>query len=210
MGALLHARTALAECLRSVRTDEGPFYPTTPIPELQDLTGRDDGRAKGRILYVMGRVTDSRCAPLAGVRVEVWQCDGNGLYWHPRAAAQDELDPHFAYFAHAVTKGDGRYGFRTIVPSRYTFMGLERAPHIHFKVKHPDYRELVTEMYFAGEADDAIRVGDRVWLSRPAETRHRLIIAPVEPERFEEQQGLRIEEGSLGCTFDLQLDAREA
>src|SRR5690606_1940970 len=65
----------------------GPFYPVTPpLHKDNDLTqveGRS-ARAAGQIADLSGRVLDINGRPLAGLRVEIWQCDANGRYRHPR------------------------------------------------------------------------------------------------------------------------------
>lgn len=203
---LLGAGDALARCLKGVRTDEGPFYPPGSIPALNDLTTRTGrGRAKGRTLYLFGQVVGGDCLPVRDARIEIWQADDRGNYWHPQAAAQDELDPEFAYFAHALTGADGFYWFKTIVPSKYRFMSLERAPHVHFKVRREGFAELVTEMYFAGETDERLRAGDQVWKSRPEKTRAQLITPRESPARYA-SLGLEFETGAECCRFDLQLE----
>ena len=72
----------------------GPFYPSDlPLDTDADLV-RVRGRAasaEGQILHVFGRLLDRAGRPLAGARVEIWQCDAYGVYHHPgdRRAAPD-------------------------------------------------------------------------------------------------------------------------
>src|SRR5688500_10829248 len=64
---------------------EGPFYPTRiPADADADLTrvAGNAGRAQGTPLQVSGRVRDTNGSPLAGTKVELWQCDSRGLYHH--------------------------------------------------------------------------------------------------------------------------------
>ncbi|MFO8152564.1 intradiol ring-cleavage dioxygenase [Thioalkalivibrio sp.] len=128
----------------------GPFYPVTPpLHKDNDLTrveGRS-GRAAGQISDLSGRVTEVDGRPLAGVRVEIWQCDANGRYRHPRDRQGAAEDPNFQGFGHTVTDDAGRYRFRTIRPVPYP----GRTPHIHASVFPGDDVPFVTQIYVAGE-----------------------------------------------------------
>src|SRR4029077_3646648 len=65
----------------------GPFYPLALPPDsdndLIHIAGRD-GPARGTVTYVSGRVLDADERPVAGARVEIWQCDANGRYHYVR------------------------------------------------------------------------------------------------------------------------------
>ena len=128
----------------------GPFYPVTPpLHKDNDLTqveGRS-ARAAGQIADLSGRVLDIDGRPLAGLRVEIWQCDANGRYRHPRDRGGLEEDPNFQGFGHTVTDAEGRYRFRTIRPVPYP----GRTPHIHAAVFQEADRPFVTQIYVAGE-----------------------------------------------------------
>src|SRR5688572_18765026 len=67
------------------RDAEGPFYPTRiPSEADADLT-RVAGRAaaaKGTPLELSGRVVGADGTPIAGAKVELWQCDALGRYHH--------------------------------------------------------------------------------------------------------------------------------
>jgi protocatechuate 3,4-dioxygenase beta subunit len=142
--ALLRAST-----MPTPRATEGPFYPTTlPLDSDNDLvsvTGQQ-AKARGTIAHVAGRVLDGAGAPVANARVEIWQCDWQGIYLHPRDGGQNRRDTGFQGFGATTTQSDGSYRFRTIKPVPYA----GRTPHIHFKVKTPN-RELTTQMYLAGD-----------------------------------------------------------
>jgi protocatechuate 3,4-dioxygenase beta subunit len=55
-------------------------------------------------------------------------------------------DANFQGYGRFETTPDGRYGFRTIKPVPYP----GRAPHIHFAVRVPGSRPLITQMYVKG------------------------------------------------------------
>jgi protocatechuate 3,4-dioxygenase beta subunit len=131
---------------------EGPFYPRRRPPEADtDLTrvaGRG-GRAQGTPLFIAGRVVDTAGRPLAGAKVELWQCDARGLYHHVGGDAAAE-DPHFQGYGATVTDADGRYAFTTIRPVPYG----GRPPHLHFKLAHAGARPLTTQLYPRGESSE--------------------------------------------------------
>ncbi len=126
----------------------GPFYPPEPpLDHDNDLTrvaGRD-GTARGIVSDVVGAVLDANGRPVPGARVEIWQCDANGRYRHPRERGSAPIDANFQGFGATATDAQGRYRFRTIKPVPYP----GRAPHIHFAVFPPGTPVLITQMYVA-------------------------------------------------------------
>ncbi len=141
---------ALAATLTPPQT-AGPFYPDIALPDddadLTRVPGRE-GVARGEITDLVGRVLDPDGKPIAGARVEIWQCDANGRYRHSRERASRDVDPAFQGFGFNVTGEDGGYRFRTIKPVPYP----GRTPHIHFLVVIPGHGHLVTQLYIEGES----------------------------------------------------------
>ncbi len=147
---LLAPRLAWAAAPTPAQT-EGPFYPAElPSDEDSDLVKIEGAvrEAGGEILHLGGRAADPDGRPLAGLRIEIWQCDANGVYLDQRN--QGGRDAAFQGFGHAVTDAAGAFAFRTIVPVPYP----GRTPHIHVKVLR-DGRELrTTQLYRAGFAQN--------------------------------------------------------
>ncbi|WP_374443435.1 hypothetical protein [Stella sp.] len=183
----------VAATVATPRQTEGPFYPPT-LPadadfDLVQVTG-SAARALGQVTHVSGRVTTPDGRPVAGARVEIWQCDANGVYLHPRSERAGRRDPGFQGFGATVTAGDGGYRFRTIRPVPYP----GRTPHIHFAVLAPGRPRLVTQMYVAGEPGN-----DRDTILRalaPAE-RAAVVVALAPADA--------IEAGALAGRFDIVL-----
>ena len=142
------------------RQSRGPYYPVEyPFDQDNDLVhvqGRSSP-ARGEIVVVQGRVRDERGRPAADTRVEIWQCDANGRYHHPRDRRNVSLDENFQGWGRFVTPSNGRYFFRTIRPVPYP----GRAPHIHFAIAGPGFEPLVTQMYVDGAPEN-----ERDWLFR--------------------------------------------
>lgn len=119
------------------RVTEGPFYkPATP--ERQNLREPDTA---GIPLTLRGRVVSQDCRPLAGAVVDVWSCDGNGVY----------DNAGFRLRGHQFTDADGRFAFETVKPRDYRDFGIHRTPHIHVKVQGRETRLLTTQLFFPGE-----------------------------------------------------------
>lgn len=132
--------TALAQqCRVTPRDALGPFY-KSGAPATDELCASGSGGAEK--LVVTGRVTGlSSCAPLAGARVEIWQADARGDYTQV-GAAQD--DPRCLLRAGVIADAAGQYRYATILPGEYP----GRPRHIHYRVSHPGYTALVTQLYF--------------------------------------------------------------
>jgi protocatechuate 3,4-dioxygenase beta subunit len=198
---LAPARALARACRNAVLADEGPFYPVSPFPETSDLIG--DRRPPGQLLYLLGRVVDPECRPIAGAVVEIWQCDTGGQYDHPRAPKTKALEPGFRYFAKVRAATDGSFRFRTLRPASYEVSGLKRAPHIHVRVKAPG-KTLTTEIYFEGAEDAALRTTDRVFQGRGP--RKGELVVPVRPAtQFAARLATAPEPGALACEYDLTL-----
>ena len=135
------------------RQSRGPFYPAEyPLDQDNDLVhveGRSES-ARGEVVVVHGQVLDERGRPTAHSQVEIWQCDANGRYHHPRDRRNAPLDENFQGWGRFETASDARYWFRTIRPVPYP----GRAPHIHFVVSGPDFEPLVTQMYVDGAPEN--------------------------------------------------------
>ena len=76
----------------------GPFYPPElPLDDDNDLVhvAGQEQSARGRITDLSGRLLDRNGHMLRGVRIEIWQCDANGRYRHPRDPGRQPADPGF-------------------------------------------------------------------------------------------------------------------
>ena len=174
----------------------GPFYPLRlPLDSDADLVQVEGSSraAAGVVTHVFGRVLDQSGRPLAGARVEIWQCDAFGYYHHPYDRG-GRADANFQGYGRMVVGEDAAFRFRTIKPVPYP----GRAPHIHFAISGPGIERMTTQMYVAGEPANA-RDGilGRV---RDAAARARLIV-PLEPAP-------EVEPGALAGRFDIVLDER--
>ena len=190
---LMPLRHAWAAMLPTPAQTPGPFYPEQlPLDSDNDLV-RVEGQAAqalGAVTHIGGRVLDSNGRPISGARIEIWQCDANGRYHHPRDDNPAPLDMGFQGYGQTSSAADGGYRFRTIRPVPYP----GRTPHIHFAVIPPGAEPLVTQMYVAGEPGNAT---DFI-LNRIDPTARERVLVALSP-------AADIEAGALKGTFDIVL-----
>ncbi len=129
---------------------EGPFYPVVPIPVRSNLVRANDNLV-GQPIALTGRVLDRQGNPLTGAKIEIWQCDGRGVYQHPLQDGADKFDPNFDGFGAQLTNEQGYYQFTTLYPVPYT----GRPPHIHVKLWQNDQALLTTQLYLEGKTGNS-------------------------------------------------------
>ena len=133
----------------------GPFYPDViPADSDADLTriGNAQTVASGEIVEVSGRILSVKGHALPDAVVEIWQADANGRYLDGGDGGGGRgRDRRFQGYGMVKTRASGEYRFRTVRPAPYGTGAFRRTPHIHFRVLHGSYGELVTQMYFPGE-----------------------------------------------------------
>lgn len=112
------------------------FSITAPV--IADSSGEDklelwqEGDS-GEPLNLRGRVISPDGRPIEGALVQVRQADGDAQY--------------VAKYQGSLVSGErGSFTLQTVVPGQYT-----SAKHVHIRVTHPDYQELVTEILFKGD-----------------------------------------------------------
>ncbi|MEV6504999.1 intradiol ring-cleavage dioxygenase [Streptomyces sp. NPDC051642] len=136
----------------------GPFHMTeSPVRELGaniDLVGG------GEPCVVSGRIVSGDGTPLPGAVLDVWQADGNGFYDVQRPDLQPPGNGRGLFTADA----DGRFWFRTCVPSPYpiptdgpvgellkaTGRHPYRPAHIHFIASAEGHTPVTTHIFVAG------------------------------------------------------------
>jgi protocatechuate 3,4-dioxygenase, beta subunit len=128
---------------------EGPYYPTSWSGDVDnDLTLFNGKKYAGGIpMALSGRVRGDSGEVLQQARVEIWQIDDVGEYRHPAFGGEAPALRGFQGYGRVLTDAKGQYQFKTIKPIGYG----GRPPHVHFKVIAAGYRDLITEMYFAGD-----------------------------------------------------------
>jgi hydroxyquinol 1,2-dioxygenase len=136
----------------------GPFHMTeSPVRELGaniDLVGG------GEPCVVSGRIVSGDGTPLPGAFLDVWQADGNGFYDVQRPDVQPPGNGRGLF----TTDAEGRFWFRTCVPSPYpiptdgpvgellkaTGRHPYRPAHIHFIASADGHTPVTTHIFVAG------------------------------------------------------------
>jgi protocatechuate 3,4-dioxygenase beta subunit len=95
------------------------------------------------------------CTPLAGARVDLWQCDATGVYSGVRDPSFDTTGQQFLR-GYQLTDATGTAQFTTIYPGWYQ----GRTVHVHFKVRTDPSSELghefTSQLYFDDELSDRV------------------------------------------------------
>ena len=132
----------------------GPFHVSNaPALAVGGDMKKDFG---GPTLLVEGQVMDVDGNGIAGATIDLWQTAPNGLY-----SSQDPDQDIYSLHGLMSPGDDGKYGFTTIKPVEYTvptdgpvgeiLKAAGRHPwrpsHLHYIVKAPGYKTLVTEVF---------------------------------------------------------------
>ncbi|SLN35783.1 Hydroxyquinol 1,2-dioxygenase [Falsiruegeria litorea R37] len=186
----------------------GPFHVSgaPPLPVGGDMK-RHYG---GPVLLAEGVIRDTDGNPIAGAELDIWQTAPNGLY-----ASQDEEQDTYSFHGLMTADAEGRYAFTTVKPVEYTVpsdgpvgdilrvCGRHpwRPSHLHYIVKAPGYRSLVTEIF---PDDDPYLDKDTVF-----GVRDDLVMTYVERPASEFPGGMelsgKITEPFLHVNFDVTL-----
>src|SRR5712691_8048614 len=143
----------------TARTIEGPLY-IAGAPLSKGEARLDDGTDDGEILFMEGQVFDIAGDPIAGAIVDVWHANSFGFYsfFGPPQSS-------YNLRRRIETDRDGRYRFRSIMPSGYgcppgsntetllAKMGRhgQRPAPMHFFVTAPGQRQLTTQINIDGD-----------------------------------------------------------
>jgi protocatechuate 3,4-dioxygenase beta subunit len=174
---------------------EGPFYPAGFPADIDNDLVRVRGQAAqamGQVLHLQGRVIDLGGGARGGAMVEIWQCDAQGIYDHPRQSGLARRDAAFQGYGRVLVDAEGRYSFRTLKPVVYP----GRAPHIHLKVATGDGRALTSQFYVAGDPQNE-RDGIFRRATRTQGQRERVEM------KLEPASGL--EPGAMAATMDIVI-----
>lgn len=149
MASAVWTAAARAACDPTDADALGPYYqPETPFTAV--LAGPDE---PGDRLVVSGRVTGTPdCGPVADAVIEVWQANAEGQYYFQSPGGHGGDEQHLLR-GRVHTDENGNYRFETVVPAAYPLGGgYYRLPHIHYRVAHPDYLPLTTQLYLGDSA----------------------------------------------------------
>ena len=135
----------------------GPFH-VDDSPELPVGGNMAEGVA-GEPCYITGVVRNLKGEPIAGVELDMWQADEEGIY---EVQLSENAGPYLRGIYHSGA--DGRYAVKTIAPLGYaipmdgpvgelvhkTDISYFRPAHIHFILTAPGYQKIITHLFKRG------------------------------------------------------------
>jgi len=146
----------------------GPFY-NDDAPEVANGESIASP-GKGEVCLILATVKDTKGAPIEGIKVDVWETDGDGRYDN-QYAEQDRPDMR----GRLTSNENGEFYFKCVKPIAYSIpsdgpagkllrmlnRGNTRPAHIHFRFSDPKkkYNDLITMLYIRGdphELDDPV------------------------------------------------------
>ena len=124
----------------------------------------------GERVVIQGQVLDADRQPIPDGMVEIWQANSHGKYAHPDDTRALPLDDGFHGFGRVATDEQGHFRFTTIKPGRVPdAQGRLQSPHLIVNIfARGLLKQLVTRMYFPGDAHDADSVLQHVPAARRA------------------------------------------
>lgn len=159
------ASGAVPSCVVRPEQTEGPYFVDGRLDRSDIRSDPQTGAIKAgvplQLAIVVSRIGNGGgCTPVAGARVDLWQCDAEGVYSGVQDPSFDTTGQLFLR-GYQVTDATGTARFTTIYPGWYR----GRTVHTHFKVRTEPTaargHEFTSQLYF----DDALT--DRVHAREP-------------------------------------------
>jgi protocatechuate 3,4-dioxygenase beta subunit len=124
----------IPSCVVVPELTEGPYYVDENLERadirVDTATGKPIDGAALRLDWVVSQVDGAACNPIEGVIVDVWHCDGVGVYSDVNAQGSNTTGHDFLR-GYQKTDPAGKASFTTIYPGWYQ----GRAVHVHFKIR---------------------------------------------------------------------------
>lgn len=197
------SETAIGCVVRPALT-EGPLFVDEDLNRADirsdPATGQVSAGVPLELTFRVSQVDAAACTPLAGIQVDVWHCDANGIYSDTNQLGFQTVGQKFLR-GYQVTDERGVTQFTTIYPGWYA----GRAVHIHFKMRTGDGYEFTSQLFF----DDPFT--DAVYTSAPYNSRGERRLRNDDDGIFRQSNGqmmLTVNKVGAGyaATFDIALD----
>lgn len=176
----------------------GPFYRKDVPPTANDASIIKTMPSDGEVVWMHGKVTDAATGkPVAGAKIDVWQCSTNGLY-----EQQDSEQADFNLRGLMTTDENGYYSLYCLRPVPYPI------PHDGEFPLHYSLIILATDRMFPGPAGKILEALDRhSW--RPAHI-HLLIgtqsYAPLVTQIFDSKSKYLVDDSVFAVKDGLTVD----
>jgi protocatechuate 3,4-dioxygenase beta subunit len=146
-------------CIVRPEQTEGPYFVDERLRRSDIRADPTNGRSTPgtpfALTFQVSRLRAGECRPLPDAQVDIWHCDGRGMY-------SDVQDPGFSTVGqkflrgHQMTDTQGEARFMTIYPGWYPI----RTVHIHFKIRTTSMArrsfEFTSQVYFPDELTDRV------------------------------------------------------
>lgn len=151
-------------CVVRPALTEGPLFVEEDLNRsdirLDPTNGQVSEGVQLDLTFLITKLDNAACIPLAGVQVDVWHCDADGIYSDTNQLGFQTVGQKFLR-GYQVTDESGIVKFTTIYPGWYE----GRTVHIHFKMRTSDGYDFTSQLFF----DDAFT--DEVFADAPYNTR---------------------------------------
>jgi protocatechuate 3,4-dioxygenase beta subunit len=135
-------------CILTPEAAEGPFYFDPKLVRAAVA----EGKAGAPLALALDVVDAETCAALSKVRVDIWHCDGLGLYSGYARQETGSAEGETFLRGTQFTDDGGAVRFDTIYPGWYP----GRTPHIHFKVILDDKDLVAGQLYFPDAVSERV------------------------------------------------------
>jgi protocatechuate 3,4-dioxygenase beta subunit len=151
------------------------------------------------LTFRVTQVGKNACTPLSGVKIDVWHCDGAGIYSDTTQLGMHTVGQKFLR-GYQHTDANGIAKFTTIYPGWYE----GRTVHIHFKMRNEQGYEFTSQLFF----DDTLT--DEVFKADPYASKGERKLRNADDSIYQQSGGqmiLEVETVPTGyaATFDVGL-----
>jgi protocatechuate 3,4-dioxygenase beta subunit len=145
-------------CVVRPQLTEGPYFVDERLNRSDIRSDPSDGTIKPgtplQVSFNVSRFATNACTPLAGMIVDLWQCDHAGVYSDVRDRGFTTTGQKFLR-GYQTTDANGVATFTTIYPGWYR----GRAVHLHFKIRSTltgSGHEFTSQLFFDDSLTDAV------------------------------------------------------
>lgn len=141
-----------AACVVSPAETDGPFPIKTPSDWVREnIIGNKTGVPL--MINIMVQNTNSSCAPLEDVFVDIWQCDSRGNYSEYNGQQDGDFTSEHFLRGRQTTDTNGSATFISLYPGWYP----GRAPHLHLEIlSNTGTSLLITQVAFPEDISETV------------------------------------------------------
>jgi protocatechuate 3,4-dioxygenase beta subunit len=156
LSALATANATLTTgCVVRPELTEGPVFVEEDLNRSDIRTDPSNGSVSEGIQFDLTfrvtQVAEGACTSLAGVQVDVWHCDAEGIYSDTTELGIQTVGQKFLR-GYQITDESGLAHFTTIYPGWYE----GRTVHIHFKIRTADGYDFTSQLFFDDNLTDEV------------------------------------------------------